>query len=182
MCKNCYLIFNGSYNESCSYGSGISRCKDCIDNLGAESSDILYECIDCIGCHKSRFLQNCEECRDSAFLKNCKNCDRCFGCVNLCNSQYHIFNKAYFTKEAYEKKLTEIGIYSRDEFVAFCKDFPVVNLTNINTEHCLGDNISHSKDVINSFDIHNSQNVSYGYNVSNADDCRDISSIDGYDA
>jgi hypothetical protein len=48
---------------------------------------------------------------DSAFLFNCIGCSHCFGCVNLRNQKYHIFNEKY-TKGEYEKEVQKWNLGS----------------------------------------------------------------------
>ena len=71
---------------------------------------ILYEVSgESLSCTNLSYSRLCEGCFDSAFLFNCKNSQHCFGCANLKNASYRIFNEQY-SKEGYEKKLKELGI------------------------------------------------------------------------
>ena len=103
--KNCYLIFNADLCENTLYSSIVVRVKDSMDCTMVGESELMYQDINCIG-YKLFFCENCANCSESYFLKNCIGCDNCFGCINLRNKKYHIFNQPY-SKEEYSKKIKE---------------------------------------------------------------------------
>lgn len=110
--KNCYLIFASANNENCSYGTSVWSSKESMDNYNIHSSELCYECIDCYGCSRLLYSRECNGCINSSFLLNCRNCNDCFGCVNLRNKSYCIFNEQ-FTKSEYQKRLTEFQFGNR---------------------------------------------------------------------
>ena len=93
-------------------------------------------------------------------------CSNCFGCVNLRNAQYHIWNEAY-TKEEYEKKLKGFGLDAwgnireyRSQFKEFAKKFPYKYIHGRLNTNVTGDYINHSKDVKKSFIVARSSSIS----------------------
>jgi CxxC-x17-CxxC domain-containing protein len=66
------------------------------------------------------YSQECNDCLNSAFLLNCKNCTDCFGCVNLRNKNYCIFNEQ-FTKEDYKNQIEKLWPKTRSEVDAMKK-------------------------------------------------------------
>ncbi|QQR54685.1 hypothetical protein IPG41_05870 [Candidatus Peregrinibacteria bacterium] len=98
--KNCYLVFDSDFNEDCLYGNVIKHSRSCVDCSYVLQSELLYQCVDCQNCYNLKYSQDCTNCFDSAFLKNCTGCKNCFGCVNLQQKEFHIFNQAY-SKEEY---------------------------------------------------------------------------------
>ena len=158
--KNCYLCVTvGEKAENLMYCDvGISS-RDSVDSTWLVRSENCYRCIDCYDSYKVFFGQNIDKCIDSVFLFDCKNCQNCFGCVGLRNKQYNIFNKQYI-KEEYEKKLKEFdfrsykiileaqGLFKKIKF-----DFPHKYALLTNCQNVFGNNVRHSKNCFNCFDI-----------------------------
>ncbi|MEK7122508.1 MAG: hypothetical protein AAB855_01490, partial [Patescibacteria group bacterium] len=91
--KNCYLIFDGDFDENCYYSSAIQHCKDSSDGLRLRESELCYECVDCFRCYKCRYCQNVDNSNECTFGYNLSNCTNCFGCVNLKNAEHYWFNE-----------------------------------------------------------------------------------------
>lgn len=92
-CRNCYLIYESSNNEFCEYGCWFQKAENCIDCAFIHECKYCYKVSDCYNCHSLFWSQNCDNCRESHYLSNCLSCVKCFGCVNLVNKNYHIFNQ-----------------------------------------------------------------------------------------
>ena len=105
--KNCYFVFGGDFNENTLYSTYIFNSKECMDTYWVTKSEFNYETVDCISCTRLQYSCYCEECYNSVFLFNYRNCHDCFGCVNLKNGAYCIFNKQY-AKEEYEEFVPRI--------------------------------------------------------------------------
>jgi hypothetical protein len=105
--KDCYLVIGGDFNENSLYSAFIFNCKECMDCYWISKSEFNYETVDCISSSRLLWSRYCEGCYDSAFLFNCRNCHHCFGCTNLNNKSYCIFNKEY-SKDEYEEKVKEL--------------------------------------------------------------------------
>ena len=105
--KNCYLVTHSDYNEDCAYGSNLTNSKDCFDAYLVDKCESSYEITNCRDCYNTFFSLDCNSCHNVFFSRNCIGCNDCFGCVNLRNKQYHIFNEPY-SKEEYEKKIFEL--------------------------------------------------------------------------
>lgn len=112
--KNCYLLAGSNYDEDCYYGKYVLSSKNCIDVHMIETCELCYECIDCKNCYQCSFLQDCSNCHDSQFLDACHNCSNCFGCVNLTNKQYCLFNKQY-SQGAYLKEIQKFDLSKHSE-------------------------------------------------------------------
>lgn len=165
--KNCYWLFNSDYNEDCMYGEEVESSKDCIDVTMIDHSELLYEGVNCNKCSRVYFSVDCEGCHNVWFSKNLSNCSDCFGCINLKNQQYHIFNKAY-SKEEYEQKLKEFNLNSyksieelKKKFQEFQLQFPYKYIHGRNNSNVTGDYIYHSKDVKSSYIVTESENCKY---------------------
>lgn len=157
--KNCYLVIGGDFNENTLYSAFVYYCKDVMDCYWLKKCEFCYEVSESLSCTNLLYSRLCEGCYDSVFLFNCKNCHDCFGCANLKNASYQIFNVQY-TKEEYEQKLKEMGVtqFSKREglkqtYEAFIQKFPRKYARILNSIGCTGDNIEHGKNVKDSFDV-----------------------------
>ena len=105
--KNCYMVTYSDYGENLVHGSFVNHSKDSVDNLMGLNLELCYETINCNQCYRTFFSVDCESSNNMWFSKNCSGCNDCFGCVNLRNKSYHIFNQPY-SKAEYEKKFAEL--------------------------------------------------------------------------
>ncbi|MFA7000178.1 MAG: hypothetical protein WC241_03635 [Candidatus Paceibacterota bacterium] len=165
--KDCYFVFSSNKNENCSYSEGINDCQNSIDILSSHNNNFLHESIDCINCFNVAFGIKANECIDSMFLYDCKNCSNCFGCWNLRNKKYFIFNKQY-TKEEYKKTIESFNLDSYLQFEKIKNSYKeklqnaIRKFADISkSENVSGNNIEFSNDCHNSFDIFKANNSSY---------------------
>jgi hypothetical protein len=164
--KNCYLIFNSTYVEDSFYGNGVDYSKECVDCSHVIKSESCYGSFWLIKCAKVFYSSQCEECNDVYFSKNLKGCTNCFGCVNLRNKSYYIFNQPY-TKDEYLGELKKYDLSShivretvRQKSKEFWQVYPVKYIDGI-----------HNADVSGNY-IYNSKNVHYGYLAREAEDIK----------
>ena len=180
--KNCYLVIRGDYNEDCLYAAFVFNSKDCMDTYWVLKSELNYETVDSTGCSRLRWSRYCEGCYESAFLFNCKNCHDCFGCVNLVNGAYQIFNVKY-SKEAYLEKLKEFNLSDYDAIEELKKKFKLHSLKYprrftkaIQSVNSIGDNLEETKNCRFCFEVgggaEDSAYIWLAYsNVKNCYDC-----------
>jgi hypothetical protein len=179
--KNCYLIFDSDENRDCYYSYSVNGSESCMNCFRIRKCELCYECIDSNGCYNSKFLQDCENCTNSWFLKNCIGCKDCFGCVNLRNKQYYFLNKKY-SKEEYEKKLSELNLNTsedlaamRENFNAFLKKYPQKYYHGVQNENVIGDYLTNCKNADHCFDSPNLWDCRYVFQAFNPlKDCMDI--------
>jgi len=157
--KDCYLISASGENEHVMYSNRTVFSKDCSDLYISDNNELCYELVNCAHCYKAVFSFKCNECRNSAFLFDCSNCESCFGCSNLRNKFYYIFNQPY-TKEEYLEKIKEFDMGSY-EFIEKTKRKVTKILKGtirrfayiLKSQNVTGDNIANAKNCKNSFDI-----------------------------
>lgn len=185
--KNCYLVFGGDYNEDSMYSIFNFYSRDVSDVYWCEECELLYDCINCEKCYNLKYAYNCSGCRDSAFLFECRGCSNCFGCVGLRGKEYHVFNKPY-SPEEYEKKVAAFRIHTwsgvehmKKEFKKFRQYFPHRHAFLVNCENSTGENVIHSKNCQNCFDVIECEDVKDGFCVIKS---KDVLSADhvGYKA
>jgi len=110
--KDCYMNFWADFCENVFYSSYENHLKDSVDCLRMIDSELCYESIGCNKCYRAFFSEECDSCTDVWFSRACSGLVNCFGCINLRNKSYCIWNEQY-TREDYFKKLKEFSIDSR---------------------------------------------------------------------
>ncbi|MFA5936628.1 MAG: hypothetical protein WC822_01980, partial [Candidatus Paceibacterota bacterium] len=109
--KNCYLVYIATSIEDSMYCTEVNKIKNSIDLVRADSSELCYQCFAINKCYNVFFSSNCENSMDVWFSRNLVGCNSCFGCINLRNKQYYIFNKKY-SKEEYFKNIKDFNLGS----------------------------------------------------------------------
>ncbi len=180
-CVNSYLIFDGDQSQECFYGETFHIIKDCMDFLKVKSCDLSYELIDCVNCYNLKYSRFCENCSDSYFLIDCIGCKDCFGCANLQQKQYYIFNKPY-TKDEYQKFIADAQLSSyqkREEWKAKAEAFfasqPKKAYRGRMNENSTGNNINNCQNCFDCFDAHELRDSRFCTNIMlSASDCYDL--------
>ena len=171
--KNCYLFIAGKDGENLLYTNRVSFSKDTADIFIGNNLELSYEDVQCNKSYKLLFSKFCGNCSDSAFLYDCKNCSNCFGCANLRNKQYYIFNQSY-SKEEYLEKIKEFDLGSYKglqeaifKFKNIYKEAIHKYAHLVNTINSTGDNLFNAKNCKNCFEINgtDSENCKFTYYV-----------------
>lgn len=155
--KNAYLSFASWVSENIIYSAKVGDSKECVDCLSAVHDDLCYECININNSSRLFFSKNCESCLDSWFLYDCSGCNNCFGCANLRNKSYCIFNVKYSREEYFEElqKLHLSSLASLKSIKEKCEEFWKNSLHRFaflkKTVDCTGDNLSEMKNCENCF-------------------------------
>lgn len=180
--KNCYLIFNSDNVENSAYGNAITGSKECFEMSYSFKCELCYELFWSTGCYRTFFSSHCESCVDVWFSKNCIGCVNCFGCINLRNKSFCIFNEQY-TKEEYEEKINkmEVNTHSKlQEVLRKVNDFwvknPVKFIQGVQNVNVTGEYISHSRNIFRGYLVRESENLRYSqYQMDPGNkDCMDI--------
>src|SRR3989339_600427 len=165
--KNCYYLFNSDYDENCMYSEEVEHSKDCVDVTMIEGTELAYESLNCNKCYQIYYSVDCENSHNIWFSKNLSGCSNCFGCMNLRNQQYHIFNEKV-SKEEYDKKVGEYKLDSyanvqnlKKKISEFWLNFPHKYIHGVKNLNSSGDYISNSKYVEKSFIATESENCKH---------------------
>ncbi len=178
--KDCYLIFYSDHNRDCFYLSDSFHNHDSIDCAYLQRSELCSQCVSSENCYNGRFLLNCKNCSDCWFLSDCVGCKYCFGCVNLHNQEYHIYNEPY-TRVEYFEKLALLNLSSstgiaqqRVKFRDFRAGFPHKYLNGNQNEEVSGDYLVGCKDVIDSYHVEYSRECAYLIDCQKCVNCQDM--------
>lgn len=175
--RNCYMIVGHVMSEDCYYGFWLGVSRDCVDCAFTEKSELCYECVDIRDCYNCNFCRDCINCTDCGFLYDCKGCQNCFGCVNLRNKQFHIFNKQY-PKEEYFEKVRQMRNFNLEnppqEFINLLNALPHISMQGLQNENVVGDHIFNSKNAFYCFDVSEQEDTAYIFNSHHIKDCMDL--------
>ena len=180
------LIIN---SENCFYGDHVFNSKNltyCFDtsassestylfdcHLVAESADCdyaiesesCYECTDVYKCFNCYYIQKADNVRDAFYSYDLSNCHDLFGCVNLRNKSYCIFNRQ-LTQEEYEKKIKEYKKLPPEKILSMLEDlklrYPITQSAaerNVNSPY--GNYIYDCKNCYMCFDTGRSEDCGY---------------------
>lgn len=165
-CKNSYLCFNGDKLEDCAYTLRCSYLTSCFDMIESFKSELCYESVMIDDCYRTFFSIDCEHCTDVWFSRDLTACSNCFGCTNLRNKQFCIFNEQY-TKEEYAEKLAELtGSWearkaTEEKVRALWLKYPVKNLHGLQNYSSYGEHLHNTKNVRHSYSVQDAENVKY---------------------
>ncbi|MFH0890723.1 MAG: hypothetical protein V1856_01685, partial [Candidatus Liptonbacteria bacterium] len=158
-CKNCYLIFDADYCENVMYSTMRTNDKDSSDCYILGESELCYGNVNCRKCQKVFFTENSTDCYDVYFSRNLVGCSNCFGCTNMRNKSYHIWNRPY-PKEEYQrlvadyvaKMSTRSGLRKlKKQTQDFFLKNPNRYMQGLMNKNVSGDYVYESKNAINCF-------------------------------
>ncbi len=145
--KNSYLTFAAWISEDIMYSAKVGDSRELVDCLSSVHVNLSYESMNVNHSSRLFFCKNCEACIDSWFLYDCSGCTNCFGCTNLRNKSYCIFNKQY-TKEEYKEKIESFNLSSLESLNNLKKEIFEFWKKSIHrfaflkkTFNCTGDNL-----------------------------------------
>ncbi len=170
--KNCYLCFNGDDFENSAYVINGFLAKESFDLYEARHTELSYEGYMVDESYKVFYSVNCEDCHEVWFSRNMVGCSNCFGCVNLRNKAYHIFNKRV-SKEEYARFMGEFSSGShtaveamKAKAYAFWKANPMKFALLINVTNATGEHIERSKNIRLGYGIHEGEDIAYSQDLS----------------
>ncbi len=179
--KDCYMIVESSNNENCINCYWIQQSKDLVDCSFTDKVMLSYDVDDCYDCHNLKYSKGCHSCIDSFFLLDCQGCTNCFGCVNLRQQQYNIFNVQH-TKEEYEKFIKDLRLDTHsgvEKARVLFEEFKLKNPRKYGeVVKAVGSTGTYMKNVKNCkscFHAYDSEDCKYGVHTwRNAKDCMDV--------
>ena len=145
--KNCYLLFGSWRCENSNYSQRVVDTKDVFDGLWLDQDELVYGSTYCSKCNNVKFSFDSHDCIDSAFLIHCRNCINCFGCVNLRNQSYYIFNQPY-SKEEYFKKIQSFNFGSSQNIQELESQFKNILTKAIHPAYIWKNTVNSSGDLL----------------------------------
>ncbi len=182
--KNAYLAYSVTDCEDVMYSETIDKSKNSTDCFAVTKIDGCSYNIDCDGNYNTHYAVQSQSSIDSYFIYDCTNCQNCCLSSNLRNQQY-VFRNQKLSKEEYQKALATLalGTYSgfektKNEYDAMIRDSAVHKFALIYaSQNATGDYIHNAKNIKQSFDANDSENIAYSNRVITAKDCYDNSGV-----
>lgn len=176
-CKNLINSFDTLNSADSIYLFDSEMCVSCVDCDYCFESELCYNCVDARKCFNSDFLEDCSNTRDSSYCYNCRDCHNLFGCANLTNKSFCIFNRQLTEGEYKEKvkifkalppaKVLEI-------FEELKKRYPLTQTHGLNNENSpYGNYVYNSRNCYMCFDAKNNENSAYLYDSIGCKNCFD---------
>lgn len=154
------MCFNMDHCEDTQFSEVGYKTVDCTDCGFSREMELCGYCVSSKECYGSTHLINCGNVSDGHMCYDCHACQDCIMCWNLRNKRYHILNTAYTPEEFAEKKAAlELGSHIARQklwksFLEHVHHDAVHKYANImNSTSCTGDNIFHSKNCIECFNV-----------------------------
>ena len=166
-CKDCYLTVGSEYTENSCYGTLLQKSSYIMDSNYTYESENCYMCLDIEKCYHCYYIKNSADCSFCYSSSNLVNCHYCIECENLSNKKYCIKNKQV-TKEEFEE-------YIKDYRYSFHENKLVKHINWHGYENASWDYILNSKDVHNSFEINDGENIAHSQIVMWGKDLYDCS-------
>jgi len=185
----CHRIYDGRNNymsiialyapENLLYTYYTMTCKDSTDTAFNQYCELCYETIDAEHCYNCLYGLRIRNCKDSYFLEDCIGCTNCFGCKNLHQKQYCIFNEQK-TKDEYDQFIQSCAFGSLSAVKKMrkeCDDF-FLKLPNrpkmmIDAEGVTGADVYHCRDSIELYDWYESERMTFCALGEKSHDCMD---------
>ena len=163
--KNSYYVFESASMNECFYcEDGFKEINDIDCRFGLTGNNCC-ECLDFVDSTNCYYSQSFARCYDIWYCWYSVDCHDCFGCANLKNKSYCIFNIQY-TEEEYKKKLSTLKQMSKEDVLkkrlAVIKQLPQLHsehLDNTNSDYC--DYAYFMKNCYYCFDCAHSQDCGY---------------------
>lgn len=148
------------------YTRGVVQARDCYDVYYGVNLESCYQSINLRDCYDVSYSKDSSNCRSCSFVQNCIGCADCFGCVNLSNKQYHIFNIGY-SKQEYEERIQKLHLsienigFIEGKVQKFYSGKIIRSTQNIGAQNCFGDCVFDSKNCFSAFEITGCEDAKY---------------------
>lgn len=170
--KDCYMAVGCGQSEGVLSSYRVFASRDVVDCYNVQGCELCQDCAHSTNLYRSRLSTHCHNSSDLILCEDCIGCAHCFGCINLRNASFHIFNEPVPEREyhAWMRTLAELPPRALEEFAALQRRHGVRALHHIGSEACSGDNLVRSKNCTGSFCLTDSRDsVECSFGESNSD-------------
>lgn len=188
-CEFCNEVYNSknlsycfdSYNTTDSFYLFDSfMCATCGDCDYAVESELCYESVDHYKAFNCDYLEYCDNIRDSAYCYKCSG-NNLFGCTNLKNKSFCIFNRQ-FTESEYNEKIKKLKSLPPEKILTIVDDlkkrFPLTQTIAAENDNTFYGNYIHfDKNCYLCFDAAHDENCAYIYDSFNCRSSYDLTYV-----
>jgi len=155
-------------------------CATCGDCDYAVESELCYESVDPYKAFNCEYLEYCDNIRDSAYCYRCSG-NNLFGCANLKNKSFCIFNRQ-LTELEYNNKIKKLKLLPPEKILTVVEDikrhFPLTQtIAQDNENTTYGNYIHFDKNCYLCFDAAHDENCSYLYDSFNCKTSYDLTYV-----
>lgn len=167
--KNILYGFDSTQSTDSIYLYDSYMVHKSVDCDYAVESELCYESVDPFKCFNCDYMEYSDHMTDSAYCYDCSGCANVFGCVNLKNKSFCIFNRQ-LSKEEYRSKVQEYKKWPTEKVLEMLEElkkrFPktqTIGGHNENTTY--GNYIHYNKNCYLCFDAAHDENCAYVYDT-----------------
>lgn len=165
--KNLSYCFDSYQSSDSFYLFDSFICANCGDCDYAVESELCYECVDLYKAFNCDYVEYSANIRDSSFCYSCDNSHDLFGCVNLDNKSFCIFNRQ-LTESEYKERIKKYKTLPPEKILAMVEElkkrFPLTQTVSGNNENTTYGNYIHwNKNCYLCFDAAYDENCGYLY-------------------
>jgi len=132
LCADCHMCFTCGETARSAFCTHLTKSHKSVDCEAGYDLQLAYECTGfgrkCFGC---AYCHSCQQCFNCYFCDSSFGLTDCFGCVELENKKFCIFNKQY-SEEEYRQHIKELLKKSPEEILEKVKilrtQIPTVDL------------------------------------------------------
>ena len=154
-------------------------CKSSVDISLCQKVELGYELVDSENCYNCLYSNRILNCSDSYFLQDCIGCTNCFGCKNLHQKSFYIYNEKH-SREDYFKFIEEADLDCwssveafREKTSQFHQTLPSRMTISQHCEEVSGTNVFHSKNCQHGFDLYDCENMIHSGYAEKCHNCLD---------
>jgi hypothetical protein len=144
--KDMFVAFDTANSTDCYYVYDSYIAKNCVDCDYTIESELCYESVDPFKCFNSDYIEYGVSLRDAMYSANCINCHDVFGCVNLQNKSFCIFNRQ-LTESEYRQKVALYKKWPAEKVLAMVEElklrYPLTQTREAHNENSAYGNYSH---------------------------------------
>jgi len=181
--KEVYLSYSVIQAEDIYYSKNVDNAFRIFDSLDVHDSENCYQCVKPSKDFNCRYAVYSRNCMDSAFTYDCVNCTNCFMSSNLRNKEYYFRNQPH-TREEYLAKLKEVDQGSWNVLQGLTSEFRELVRKSLNkyaqitaSTATTGNDLENCKNVHDSFNAFDMENVRFAVRCLKAKDSMDITNI-----
>lgn len=176
--KNLTYVFDSAKSSDSAYMYDSFLCDKCVDCDYAVESQLCYESVDLFKAYNCDYCNYCSRIRDSAYCHWCWDSNDLFGCVNLQNKSFCIFNRQ-LTESEYREQVKKYKAWPPEKVLAVVEElkqkFPLTQTIGAYNENSnYGNYMHYSKNCYLCFDAAHCESSAYLYDTFYAKNCMDM--------
>lgn len=169
--KNLYTCFDAASCVDSMYLFDSFMCVNSADCDYTVEAELCYENVDGYKVYNCNYVSYSSRIRDSSYCYDCLDCNNLFGCTNLKNKSFCIFNRQ-LTEEEYKKEVKKYQSLPSEKVLSMLeeliKKYPLTQTNEARNENTVyGNYIYDNKDCYLCFDAARDENCAYLYDSFN---------------